>query len=109
MCIPASVSSSSLDKTSDYGPHFTLKCVSLGSPATNVHWKKDDQFITESDTYQITQILHDGVTSTYYNLLTVNSGPYALIGDYSCEVSNSLGSAAINISVEGWCFILVQR
>ena len=47
------------------------------------------------------QLLHNGATSTYVNLLTVNSGPYALTGDYHCEVSNILGTAAINISVEG--------
>ena len=107
--ITASISASSLDKTSDYGLHFTLKCVSFGSPATTVHWKKDDQLLTESDTYQMTQILQNGATSTYYNLLIVDSGPYAIIGDYSCEVSNSLGSAAINISVEGQCFVQVQN
>ena len=49
----------------------------------------------------MTQILQNGATSTYYNLLTVDSGPYALTGDYSCEVSNTLGTATVNISVEG--------
>lgn len=92
---------SSLDKTSDFGSLFTLKCVSSGSPATTVLWKKDGQLLAQSDIHQMTQILQNGATSTYYNLLTVNSGPYALIGDYSCEVSNILGRATINISVEG--------
>ena len=90
-----------MDKTSDFGSLFTLKCVSSGSPATTVLWKKDGQRLVQSHIHQMTQILQNGATSTYYNLLTVNSGPYALIGDYSCEVSNILGTAAINISVEG--------
>ena len=97
-----SIIASSLDKTSDYGSCFTLKCVSSGSPATTVHWKKDDHLLTGSDIYQMTQILQSGVTSMYYNLLTINSGPYAVIGDYSCVVSNSLGAADVNISIEGW-------
>ena len=97
----ATIYTSSLDKTSDYGSVFTLKCVSSGSPATSVHWRKDGKLLEQSDTYQMTQILQNGATSTYYSLLTVNSGPYALIGDYSCEVANSIGVAMINISVEG--------
>ena len=105
--LTASIVASSLDKTSDYGSLFTLKCVSSDSPATTVHWKKNGQLLAQSNTYQMTQILQSGATSTYFNLLTINSGPYAVIGDYSCEVSNSLGAAAINISVEGWLYIFI--
>lgn len=99
----ATIYTLSLDKTSGYGSVFTLKCVSSGSPATTVHWKKDGQLLEEGNTYHMTQILHNGATSTYYNLIMVNSGPYGIIGDYSCKVSNSLGAATINISVEGQC------
>jgi hypothetical protein len=57
----------------------------------------------------MTQLLQNGATSTYYNLLTVNSGPYALTGDYRCEVSNILGTAAINISIEGINCIMQEK
>ena len=99
--LTANVSISSLDVTSDFDSLFTLNCVSSGSPATTVYWKKDGRLLVESDTYRMTQILQNGATSTYYSLLTVHSGPYALVGEYSCEVSNSLGTDTKSISVEG--------
>ena len=104
----ASISISSLEKTSDYGSHFTLECISFGSPATIVHWKKDGRLLADSDSHKMTQILQNGATSMYSNLLTMKSGPYALVGNYSCEVSNSLGAAAINISVEGQCSAVIK-
>lgn len=47
------------------------------------------------------QILHSGITATYFNLLRVNAGPYAIVGDYSCEVSNRLGSDTRNKTFRG--------
>ena len=60
----------------------------------------------------MTQILQNGASSTYYNLLQIQSGPYGIIGDYACEVSNSIGTSTRNISIEGTgieCFVKVTH
>ena len=49
----------------------------------------------------MSQILQNGATATYFNLLEVNSGPYAITGEYSCLVSNTLGSDIRNTTIEG--------
>ena len=91
----------SLDTTTDYGSIFTLNCISSGSPASSVTWTKDGVVLSESGTYRMSKILQNGVTSTYFNLLKVDTGPYAITGEYSCEVSNSLGSNTRNVTVRG--------
>ena len=91
----------SLDINSDSRSPFTLNCTSSGSPATTVTWTKDGVVLRASGTYQMTQVLQDGVTATYSNLLVVRAGPYAVIGDYSCEVSNSIGSDRRNATFRG--------
>ena len=80
---------------------FTLNCTSTGSPATTVTWTKDGTVLTASSIYRMTQRLHYGITATYYNYLEVNTGPYAVIGAYSCEVSNIFGSDRRNMTFEG--------
>jgi hypothetical protein len=82
---------------------FTLNCTSSGSPATTVSWRKDGVLLTEGNTYHMTQLLHSGTSSTYFNLLEVNAGPYAVVGNYSCEVSNRLGSVTRNAVFGGNC------
>jgi hypothetical protein len=49
----------------------------------------------------MSQILQNGATATYFNLLEVNSGPYAITGEYSCQVSNTLGTDIRNTTIEG--------
>ena len=99
--ITAPVSITSLGMTSDFNSLFTLNCTSTGSPATTVTWTKDGALLAESDTYRMTQLLYSGTTSTYFNLLEVNAGPYAVTGDYSCTVSNLLGNATSNVTIGG--------
>lgn len=96
----AMVSISSLEITGSSSV-FTLNCTSTGSPATAVTWTKDGVVVVESTTYLMRQILHSGTTATYFNLLEVNAGPYFVTGDYSCEVSNLLGSTRRNVTLEG--------
>lgn len=91
----------SLDATADFGSLFTLNCISSGSPASSVTWMKDGELLSESGTYRMSKLLQNGITSTYYNLLEVNSGPYAVTGEYSCKVSNPLGSDMRNVTVRG--------
>ena len=75
--------------------------MSTGSPATTVTWRMDDIVVTESSTYQMTQRLQNGFTATYMNYLAVNTGPYAIVGNYSCTVSNILGYDTENIIYKG--------
>ena len=83
---------------------FTLNCTSTGSPASAVMWSKDGTLLHITDSYQTTQIMADGGSATYYNLLTVNSEPQDLLGTYGCSVLNTIGvSNVATISVEGMC------
>ena len=95
------MSITSLDVISYPSPLFTLNCTSSGSPATTVTWTKDGVLLAQSNTYRMTQILYSGTTATYFNLLEVNAGPYAVTGYYSCEVSNLLGNATRNATFNG--------
>ncbi len=95
------VSITSLDLSSAASLLFTLNCTSSGSPATTVAWRKYGALLSESGVYQISQILYSSTTSTYFNLLAVDVGPYGVIGDYSCEVSNILGSVTRNATFSG--------
>ena len=78
---------------------FTMNCTSTGSVATSATWYKDDQVINPGFFYDTVQILRDGVTSTYDNLLLVFSFSVSeLPGVYRCEVSNSLsGSSTVRV------------
>ena len=69
---------------------FTLNCTTSGSPPTTVTWLKDGSTLTNDETFQTTQILRNGTTSTYDNLLMVVSGPIGVIGTYVCRVSNDI-------------------
>ena len=80
---------------------FTLNCTSTSSPATTVIWSKNSRLLTTNETYQMTQILQDGSSSTYDNLLTILSSPTDLLGTYRCTVVNSLGSSNYPITIQG--------
>ena len=69
----------------------TLNCISTGSPATTVMWTKDDITLNNNAGYQMSQILTDGTTSTYLNLLYISLDPDDLTGLYSCRVMNQIG------------------
>ena len=45
-------------------------------------------------TFQVTQRLQDGTTSTYESILMVDGGPNAVTGTYTCTVNNDLSSAS---------------
>ena len=72
----------------------TLICVSHGSPPTQVMWERDGERIYQNDTnYQLSQILVECTSSTYNNTLTINGTIEDVVGEYSCTVSNTLGSS----------------
>ena len=80
----------SLDEGS--GMVFTLNCTSTGSPPTNVTWIKDDDVISEDDSYEVIQTLRDGVTTTYDNILKVHLHLSEIIGTYTCMIDNSVST-----------------
>ena len=80
----------------------TLTCISTGGPATNVTWRMGGSELTvDGSMYQFMQILTDGTTSTYTNVLTIVSSDLTpIIGsNFTCEVENSRGRAAMNITI----------
>ena len=77
-------------------PHFTLNCSSSGSAATEVEWTLDNQPVDLSrQIYNSIQLLRDGSTSTYDNILVVSiSDVNEYSGKYGCSVRNSFGIAS---------------
>ena len=72
-------------------PAFTVNCTSTGSVATTVNWFKSGQLLSPGILYEMVQILRDGVTSTYDNLLLVHTLTInELTGEYRCELSNNV-------------------
>ena len=79
---------------------YTLTCFSTGSPPTTVTWTvKDRQNITMRDgdfetrngiTYHLNQTVIDRHSSTYSNVLNINSTFESVgkISEYACTVSN---------------------
>ena len=81
----------------------TITCVSHGSPPTQVMWEKEGVRIYRSDTnHQFSQILVERSSSTYNNTLTINGTIEDVVGEYSCSLSNTLGSSnELIIAVKG--------
>ena len=68
-----------------------MNCTSTGSVATTVKWFKSGQLLLPGILYEMVQILRDGVTSTYDNLLVVHTPIISeRTGEYHCEVSNNI-------------------
>ena len=82
---------------------YTLTCVSTSSPPTIVSWDKDGVPLSiDGSTYQLTQTITDRATSTYSNVLTVSeTAPMGVAGNYTCNISNQIGSSTEKISVVG--------
>ena len=87
----------------------TLTCTSTDSPATNVTWTRDGDTLTmdgvtltvDGTTYSMTQNVTDRRTSTYENVLTIGSEVTNIVGNYTCTVSNALGSDSRTESTSG--------
>ena len=85
-------------------PTFTLTCVSTGSPATTVSWRRKDgtvnnRTVTEDENHHITsQILIYPVNATYNHTLAVTG---RLEGQYECRVSNREFSDRKELGVVG--------
>ena len=74
----------------------------MGGPATSVTWRMGGSELTvDGSTYQFMQTLTEESTATYSNVLTiVSSDLTSIIGsNFTCEVENSRGRAAMNITI----------
>jgi hypothetical protein len=93
----------SLQHVVDSNASLALNCTSTGSPAANVIWRKDGASLFNNTTYEATEVLRDGITATYDNLLYVSGSPSELVGRYSCIVHDSFGrnSETATIQVNG--------
>ena len=104
----ASVYVISLQRAMDYSPNFSLNCTSMGSPATTVTWRRDEMVLSRGGQYEMTQILLNGATATYVNILVVSGTPSSLRGVYSCDIWNGIGTATMNITINGKYFVGVR-
>ena len=91
---------SSLELVTAGDAALTLNCTSTGSPAQSVIWRKDGTGLTNDSSYMTTQILRNGVSATYDNLLAVSAAPSELVGVYSCTVQDSLGRNSLTSTIQ---------
>ena len=87
---------SSEELTFDPSSH-TVSCVSSEGPVDTVTWSRNGDPITSStSSYQLSQSLTSGVTSTFLHTLTITGGDAEdYNGTFSCTVSNSRGPAPV--------------
>ena len=104
----APVSVTSLQRTVGYSPNFSLNCTSTGSPATIVTWRRDGMVLSSGGQYEMTQMLLNGATATYVNILVVSGTPSSLLGVYSCDIWNGIGTVTVNITISGKYFVCVR-
>ena len=83
--------------------HFSLNCTTSGSAASEVIWTDGGVLlIPDRPLYETVQILREGITSTYDNLLIFyanNVNEYS--GEYGCTVRNALGSSSEVTTIRG--------
>ena len=82
---------------------LSLTCTSTGSAATAVSWRKDGELLLVvggGGEFGFTQVLVDGATSTYENVLEVVDLDTSN-GEYSCGVANDFGSVRQNVTHNG--------
>lgn len=71
-------------------------------------WTKDGELLSSS--YLVHQILRDGVTATYDNVIEIEAAVDELAGTYSCSVLNSAGlSSVARLNVQGEAYTLYNN
>ena len=58
--------------------------------------------------YEMTQILLNGATATYVNILVVSGTSSSLLGVYSCDIWNGVRTVTMNITINGKYFMFVK-
>ena len=83
---------------------YTITCSSTGSPPTTVSWIRNKAVLKnlESDgKYVASQKVIDRQSSTYDNILTIKGSYGDAVGDYICNISNSLGGDSVGKTING--------
>ena len=71
----------------------TLTCISTGSPATTVIWRKNGVVInTDGDVYEREQMITR--SSNYHNQLIIIDSALSIAG-VTCQISNTIGLSQI--------------
>ena len=89
---------------------LTLGCTSFQSPPTFVTWLKDDvEVVVDGTTIREVKAVQDRSASSYLNMLLINMEPDNLLGRYSCNVSNVLGSSGFSdvLTINGELFSIL--
>ena len=81
----------------------SLSCISSVSPATRVVWMRDGVPLTTdgSSHYSLSQTVSHRSTSTYHNVLMIRHTAPGVAGNYTCTVSNDLGSHSMSVVAIG--------
>ena len=73
---------------------YTITCTSTGSPPTTVTWMRNQVTLITSESdqgkYTSSQIVVDRRLSTYDNILTIKGDDFDALGNYTCNISNSI-------------------
>ena len=83
---------------------YSIICTTTGSPPTTVSWMRNGDELTTSvgaGRYTSSQTVIDRPSSTYDNVLTIKGSYEDAVGDYSCDISNSLGATSANKTING--------
>ena len=64
-------------------------------------WSKDGTQLSSGSVYEMVQILRNGASATYDNLLVVMGAPSTLLGVYSCTVMNEIGASTMSLTISG--------
>ena len=81
----------------------TLVCTSTGGPVTTVLWSKENSsgITNDPEYYEQSMAIISTTTATYESRLRILNKSSESTGDYTCMVSNSRGSSAQSIHIEG--------
>ena len=85
---------------------YTITCTSTGSPPTTVSWIRNEYILDLKDSeddgkYFASQKVIDRQSSTYDNILTIIGSYGDAVGDYICNISNSLGGDSVGKTIDG--------
>ena len=82
---------------------YTITCTTTGSPPTTASWTRNGIELTTSEKgkYTSSQIVIDRTSSTFDNVLTIKGSYADAVGDYSCDIVNSLGLITANKTITG--------
>ena len=83
---------------------YILTCTSMGSPPTTVSWTRNQINLATSGSegkYTFSKKVIDKPSTTYDNVLTIKGIYEDAVGDYKCTITNSIGEATAEKTVNG--------